>query len=153
MFGREIPSSRMTAWYGDPGVQYTYSGITLRASQWLPPLLKIKRRIDDASGEVFNGVLANFYMSSRDSMDWHSDNEPELGDQPVIASVSFGAARIFKLRHTKERGVSPLKYILENGDLFIMRGETQKFWKHQVPKTRETVRARINLSYRRIMDD
>ncbi|MDA0708902.1 MAG: alpha-ketoglutarate-dependent dioxygenase AlkB [bacterium] len=151
MFGKPIASPRLTAWYGDAGVTYSYSGIRLSAPGWLPCLVEIKARIESFSGETFNSVLANLYRDGTDSMGWHSDDEAELGKNPVISSVSFGSPRDFALRHKQNRDVTPLTYILGDGDLLVMRGETQHYWKHQIPKTKQKICPRINLTFRRIV--
>lgn len=151
IYGRQMPSPRLTAWYGDAGAAYSYSGISLEPLPWLPVLLEIKARIESISETRFNSVLANQYRGGGDSMGWHSDDEPTLGERPVIASVSFGAARRFILRHKKKKDLERVEFPLGDGDLLVMRGETQKFWKHQVPKTRQQVGVRVNLTFRKIV--
>ena len=151
IYGRETPSPRLTAWYGDAGAAYSYSGISLEPLPWLPVLLEIKARIESVSEVRFNSVLANQYRGGGDSMGWHSDDEPTLGERPVIASVSFGAARRFILRHKKKKDLASVEFPLGDGALLVMRGETQKYWKHQVPKTRQRVGVRVNLTFRKIV--
>ena len=148
--GREVASPRLSAWYGDPGAHYRYSGLSLEPRPWLPPLLELKAKIEAACDARFNSVLLNLYRDGADSMGWHSDDEPELGERPVIASLSLGATRRFRLRHRGRTDLEPLAIDLKSGSLLIMQGDTQRFWKHQVPKTKRTVEPRINLTFRSI---
>ncbi len=149
MFGKRVLQPRLTAWCGDDGLTYKYSGITLTAERWIEPLLVIKNRIEPILGCSFNSVLINLYRDGNDSMGWHRDNEKELGPQPVIASVSLGAERVFQLRRyrSKEKSIS---VPLSSGSLLVMRGDCQTFWEHQIPKTSRVVGQRINLTFRRI---
>lgn len=147
--GKQIASPRLSAWYGDRGVRYTYSGLTLEATGWPQKAGELRRRVEDATGGTFNSVLANYYRNGRDSMGWHADNEPELGPEPLIASLSLGGERRFLMRHrTKEapRG----EFILQHGSLLVMAGSTQTLWRHALPKTRTPVPPRVNLTFRRI---
>jgi alkylated DNA repair dioxygenase AlkB len=144
-----IPLPRLTAWYGDPGRTYTYSSITMEPQPWNDPLLEIKGRIEQVSPETFNSVLLNLYRDGRHGVGWHSDDEPELGENPVIGSVSLGGTRTFSLRH-KERKDLRVEIELTHGSYLLMQGSTQRFWRHQVPKTSESVEPRINLTFRRI---
>lgn len=146
-FGRPIP--RLTAFYGDAGCTYTYSGLVEMPQPWLPALLHIKHRIEAVSKGRFNTVLLNLYRHQRDSVAWHSDDEKELGQNPVIASVSFGAERRFRLRHKRKRQ-PPVDVVLPHGSLLLMQGATQHTWEHCVPKTRQPHGARVNLTYRLI---
>jgi alkylated DNA repair dioxygenase AlkB len=148
MYGREIPFPRLTAWYGDPGATYTYSGIKNEPLPWNPILKILRDRLESELRAKFNSVLLNFYRSGRDSLSWHADDEPELGSEPVIASVSLGAARRFLLRH---RGTAEtIEVPLEHGSLLVMSGPTQMHWKHQVPKDGKVDSGRINLTFRLI---
>jgi alkylated DNA repair dioxygenase AlkB len=151
IYGRQMPSPRLTAWYGDPGAAYAYSGIALEPLPWLPVLLEIKKHIEAIAAYTFNSVLANHYRNGADSMGWHSDDEPTLGDRPVIASLSLGSARRFILRHKNDQQLEPVELPLGDGALLIMRHETQKFWKHHVPKSQQCVGARVNLTFRKIV--
>jgi alkylated DNA repair dioxygenase AlkB len=146
MYGREINFPRLTAWYGDNDKPYSFSGITLKPNPWNAALQKIKEKIEPEAGVIFNSVLLNRYRNGNDSISWHTDAEKELGRNPVIASVNFGATRIFQLRHinTKEK----IEIELTHGSLLIMKGELQHFWQHQVPKTSKVVGERINLTFR-----
>ena len=147
IYGRSLPQPRLTAWYGDSGKSYTYSGITMIPTPWTATLLDLKAKVDTISGVVFNSVLLNLYRDGNDSMGWHRDDEPELGQNPVIGSLSLGGTRRLKLRHRFEQG---LKYQLEltSGSFLLMKGTTQDYWQHQVPKTKRPVLPRINLTFR-----
>jgi alkylated DNA repair dioxygenase AlkB len=145
--GKAVPLPRLTAWYGDAGKSYSYSGITVNPLPWTPPLLSIKERIETVSNVQFNSVLLNFYRGERDSVSWHSDDEPELGTNPVIASVSFGATRKFQFKHKTNPDLR-LSVDLTPGSLLLMAGATQHHWKHQIPKTTKPVDPRINLTFR-----
>ena len=108
LFNKEIPQPRLTAWYGDAGAIYTYSNLTNHPLPWTPELLEIKARSEEIAQTKFNSVLLNYYRHGQDSMGWHQDNEPELGAQPVIASVSFGAPRRFQFRHKKRKDLDTI---------------------------------------------
>ena len=151
LWGQSHLQPRLTAWYSDPGLQYTYSGITLRPQPWPAALLSIKTRVESLAEVAFNSVLLNYYRDHRDSMGMHSDNEPELGPQPVIASVSFGAERSLILRHRYRKELKPISINLPSGSLLLMRGETQTYWKHGINKEREPCGPRINLTFRRLL--
>ena len=118
---------------------------------WITPLQELKKRIVSAVGTTFNSVLLNQYRDGRDSMGWHSDDEPELGSAPSIASLSLGGERRFVLRHKKRKDLKSVEISLAHGSLLVMRGSTQIFWKHQIPKTKKTIDARLNLTFRRIV--
>jgi alkylated DNA repair dioxygenase AlkB len=148
VYGKEYPEPRLSAWYGEEGCGYTYSGLLHAPLPWTPLLLSIKSHIESiANGVVFNSVLANLYRNGADGVAWHSDDEPELGPAPVIASVTFGQSRPFQLRHRRDK---LLKYslLLPHGSLLLMRGETQRHWQHQIPKSAKPMQARINLTFR-----
>lgn len=146
MYGKEIPFPRLTAWYGDNEKPYSFSGITLQPHSWSPGLLKVKNDIEPKANVVFNSVLLNRYRDGSDSISWHTDAEKELGQNPVIASVNFGAERKFQLKHkeTEER----IDIVLQHGSLLIMQGELQHYWKHQIPKTKKPLGERVNLTFR-----
>ncbi|WP_198405760.1 alpha-ketoglutarate-dependent dioxygenase AlkB family protein [Chitinophaga caeni] len=150
IFGKEIMQPRLTAFYGDPGTSYTYSGLQQAAIPWHPALSGIKRKIETACPEPFNCVLANLYRDGQDSMGWHRDNEESLGACPTIASVSLGASRSFQMRDYATKSTR-LSFELGNGSLLIMSGETQQYWEHQVPKSKPISSPRINLTFRHIM--
>jgi alkylated DNA repair dioxygenase AlkB len=145
--GGKVPLPRLTAWYGDAGKSYSYSGITVHPNPWTPTLLRIKERVEAIAGVKFNSVLLNFYRNEQDSVGWHSDDEPELGTNPVIASVSFGAERTFQFKH-KENPDLRQSVGLSHGSLLLMAGSTQHHWKHQIPKTKKPHGPRINLTFR-----
>ena len=147
LYGKSIPLPRLEAWYGDSGKSYTYSGIEMMPEPWTPMLEIIKSRIEIIAGVRFNSVLMNLYRDGRDSVAWHSDDEPELGQNPVIGSVSFGGTRRFCFRH-KQRPNCKAEVALSDGSFLLMGGETQHFWLHQVPKTKQAVKPRINLTFR-----
>jgi alkylated DNA repair dioxygenase AlkB len=150
-YGKSIPVPRLTAWYGDFGKSYTYSGIKMEPESWTPELLKIKSKIETLADMEFNSVLLNLYRSGKDSVSWHSDDEPELGKNPVIASVSFGDTRRFIFRQKNSKDAKKIEIELDHGSFLIMKGETQHFWQHQVPKTSKPVNPRINLTFRVII--
>lgn len=149
MYGKSIPIPRLTAWYGDPGKSYTYSKIAMCPQPWTTPLAEIRAAVEAESGTRFNSVLLNLYRDGRDGVAWHSDDETELGPEPVIASVSFGSTRKFQLRCKSEPGLRH-ELDLTHGSLLIMDGPTQRHWQHQIPKTSRTVGPRINLTFRYI---
>ena len=151
LYGREILIPRLQAWYGDKHCQYSYSGIQLSPHPWTPLLQDLKEQVESACKAKFNSVLLNLYRDGQDSNGWHSDDEPELGEQPVIASLSLGATRRFRLRHRQQKATPPISLDLEGGSLLVMAGETQKYWQHCITKTRKPVGPRINLTFRKIM--
>ena len=146
MYGKENPVPRLEAWYGDPGKSYAYSGIRMEPSTWTDELNEIKRSIESEVAISFNSVLINYYRDGQDRVAWHSDDEKELGKNPVIGSVSFGAERTFKLRH-KQYKENNLKQsiVLKNGSFLLMKGATQHHWMHEIPRTAKPIGPRINL--------
>jgi alkylated DNA repair dioxygenase AlkB len=147
IFGKEIMQPRLTAWYGEPDKSYSYSGITMNPLTWTADLLHIKTSIEALSQVTFNSALLNLYRDGKDSMGWHRDNEKELGQNPIIGSVNFGATRTFKLRNHADKKV--VKSIdLTHGSFLLMRGSTQHFWEHQIPKTSKFCEPRINITFR-----
>lgn len=151
IFGKELDQPRLTAFYGDKGLSYTYSNLTWEATEWTQPLLLMKQSIEEESKCSFNCVLLNLYRNGEDSMGWHSDDEPELGENPAIASVSFGASRKFSFRHKKNQA-QKFDLQLEQGSLLLMQGATQANWHHQLPKTKKVNQSRVNLTFRTIKD-
>ena len=143
IFGHMHP--RLIASYGDPGVSYRYSGIDYAAIQWTSTLLEIRQKIEAVQGD-YNYCLLNRYRSGQDSMGWHADDEPEMGN--VIGSLSFGATRKFRIRHNVTRETQT--FLAGHGTLIIMAGTMQQFWQHEVPKTKQVVGERINLTFRKI---
>ena len=146
IMGKQVTAPRLVCWHGDPDAVYCYSGITHNPLPWTPDLNQIKEQIYQLSGFQFNSVLGNLYRHGQDSMGWHADKEKQLGMNPVIASVSFGAERLFKLRHRKNDQTVDIK--LEHGSLLIMSGSLQHHWRHCLPKTRSCHTPRINLTFR-----
>ena len=144
--GVQLP--RLTAWYGNSGKNYSYSGIRMKPLPWCAPLLTIKQAVDDKAAVKFNSVLLNLYRNERDSVAWHSDDEPELGQTPIIASISFGATRRFVLKHKNEKRLPKIEMELSHGSLLLMRGPTQHHWVHAIPKSRTPVGPRLNLTFR-----
>ena len=151
-YGKESPVPRLEAWYGDPGMSYSYSGIRMDPLPWTEDLLEIKKIIEPVSMTTFNSVLINFYRDGKDRVAWHSDDEKELGKKPIIGSVSFGAARKFKLRHKKyrENGLRS-EIMLKHGSFLLMSGSTQSHWAHEIPRTAKPLGPRVNLTYRKII--
>lgn len=150
---------RLTAWYGE--LPYTYSRITMEPNpHWHPVLLTLKNQIEENTGHTFNSLLCNLYRNEKDSVDWHSDDEPSLGRCPTIASLSFGATRMFEMRKKpppEDNGdytyVERVKIPLDHGTLLIMEGATQADWQHRVPKEYHSREPRINLTFRTVYPD
>ena len=149
MYGKENPVPRLEAWYGDPGKSYAYSGIRMEPTPWTDELREIKRSIEAEVEISFNSVLINYYRDGQDRVAWHSDDEKELGKNPVIGSVSFGAERTFKLRHKryKENNLKQ-SIVLKTGSFLLMKGATQHHWMHEIPRTAKPIGPRINLTFR-----
>ena len=147
LFGKSIDLPRLTAWYGDEGTGYTYSGIANVPLAWTPPLLAVKQAVEAQVGAMFNSVLLNRYRTGKDGVAWHSDDEPEFGDNPVIGSVSVGGTRTFQFRHKRVKN-RKRSIDLTHGSLLVMRGATQHNWVHQIPKTAKDVPERLNLTFR-----
>lgn len=147
VFGKVHPQPRLTALFGNEGKSYSYSNITMQPHPWSPLLLQLKEKVEAVAQTHFSTVLLNQYRDGRDSNGWHADNEKELGVNPVIASLSFGAERQFQLKHNE---ITDLKksITLEHGSFLLMQGTTQHYWKHQIPKTAKPVGNRINLTFR-----
>ncbi len=152
LFGSQVPSPRLAAWYGDPGAVYRYSGIVNRPRDWLPELADLRDRISGFADATFNSALLNYYRDGSDAMGWHADNESELGVNPVIASLSLGGVRRFRMRH-RNREISPITLELAHGSLLLMAGSTQHHWTHAVPRTRRPVAPRVNLTFRYVYPD
>lgn len=148
--GKVMPIPRLQAWYGDMKTQYGYSGIVLTPIPFTRNLSRLKAKIEEHAGTTFNSMLANLYRNGNDSVSWHADDEPELGTNPIIASLSLGATRRFSLKHKHDRSVPTQRIDLHHGDLLIMGGETQHHWLHQVAKTKTVDQPRINLTFRKI---
>jgi len=151
IFGKTHLQPRLTAWYGNQESSYSYSGITMEPRPWNQTLLNLKARIESLLGQDFNSVLLNYYRDHRDSMGMHSDDEPELGKQPVIASLSLGEERTLLLRHKYRKDLSTIKLPLTSGSLLVMKGSTQSYWKHGISKQKKVCGSRLNLTFRSII--
>lgn len=148
---RAIP--RLQCWMGDRGSTYGYSGVRLRPCPWSETAQRIHRRVTELSGLSFNSVLINYYRDGQDSVAWHADDEAELGELPVIASVSLGAQRRFELKQKQAKPPKKLQLALRSGSLLIMGPGMQQHWLHQLPKEKGLHQARINLTFRNIVND
>ncbi len=149
LFGKEIPQPRLTAFYAEQGISYTYSGLQLKPKNFSTELWELKQKTQELSGYDFNTCLANLYRRGNDSMGWHADDEKVLGKNPVIASISLGGIRRFQFKHKTNKDLKE-SIELQHGSLLIMKGSMQHFWKHQLPKTKKEVAPRINLTFRKI---
>jgi alkylated DNA repair dioxygenase AlkB len=149
IFGRHILTKRKVAWYGDSEFSYTYSNIKKEALTWTPELLKLRKIVEEQSGETYNSCLLNLYHNGEEGMAYHSDGEKDLKKNGAIASLSFGAERTFAFRHkvTKER----ISIVLQHGSLLVMKGETQTNWLHRLPPTKRVHAPRVNLTFRTIV--
>tara|TARA_R110002073_G_scaffold159955_2_gene315406 strand:- start:2331 stop:2945 length:615 start_codon:yes stop_codon:yes gene_type:complete len=151
VYGKHYVTKRKVAWYGEKAFKYTYSGKTKKASQFTPGLLKLKQLIELKTGETFNSCLCNLYHNGEETMGWHSDDEKDLKKHGAIASLSFGAKRKFAFKHkqTKEK----CDFFLEHGSLLVMTGTTQEHWLHRLPPSKKIKEARINLTFRTIVEN
>ena len=147
VFGKTHPQPRLTALFGNNGKAYSYSNITMYPHKFEGKLLELKEKLELEVQKAFTTCLLNLYRNGKDSNGWHSDDEKELGINPVIASISLGEERFFHLRH-KENKTLKHKLPLEHGSLLLMKGPTQHFWQHQIPKTSKKIGERINLTFR-----
>ena len=146
LYGKNILLPRITSWYGDPGKSYSYSGINSNPNEWNKELLDIKKRIEEVASVRFNSVLMNWYRDGEDYLNWHADDEKELGVNPTIGSVNFGATRDFVIR--KNDKSLKITIPLNHGTLLIMKGGLQHYWQHSVPKRKKVKDMRINLTFR-----
>jgi len=149
LFGKKITTARKTAWYGDQGLTYTYSKVSRTALTWTGGLSELKNKIEETTGQQFNACLLNLYHNGLEGVSWHSDNEKELGKNPVIASLSLGAERNFVFKHklTKQK----VALCLASGSLLVMKGTCQHHWVHALPKSKKVTQPRINLTFRKII--
>lgn len=151
LFGKTHLQPRLTAFYGVENLSYSYSNIKMKAHSWTSTLLTLKNELEKTTETTFNCVLLNYYRDGKDSMGWHADDEKELGINPIIASVTLGGERVFHLKHNQSPQYQA-KIKLENGSLLLMKGTTQHYYKHQIPKTTKIVQPRINLTFRFIKE-
>ena len=150
IFGRQITTKRKVAWYGDQGYEYTYSNVNRYALPWTLELLELRQRVQQLTGERFNSCLLNLYHTGEEGMAWHSDDETELKKNGAIASLSFGAERKFAFKHKQSK--EKVELYLEHGSLLVMKDTTQSHWLHRLPPTRKVSTARINLTFRTIVE-
>jgi len=150
IYGKEITTKRKVAWHGDSNYAYTYSNVTRHAKAWTNELLELKTIVEKLTNVKYNSCLLNLYHNGDESMSWHSDNEKSLGVNTNIASLSFGAERKFSLKHKTSKQTVSL--ILESGSLLVMKGETQTYWLHSLPKMKNIDTPRINLTFRTYVD-
>ena len=148
IFGKRITTKRKVAWYGDSEYLYTYSNTTKQALVWTKELSELKQIVEEYAGTKFNSCLLNLYHNGNEGMGWHSDDEKPLGKKNTIASLSFGAERKFSFKHKQTKQIVSL--VLEDGSLLIMKGATQSNWLHSLPKSKNIIQPRINLTFRTI---
>ena len=150
IFGRQITTKRKVAWYGDQGYEYTYSNVNRYALPWTVELLELRQRVQQLTGERFNSCLLNLYHTGEEGMAWHSDDETDLKKNGAIASLSFGAERKFAFKHKQSK--EKVELYLEHGSLLVMKDTTQNHWLHRLPPTKKVSTARINLTFRTIVE-
>lgn len=152
MYDRIVTTPRLTAWYGEEDTSYRLGGRNIIANQWLPPLYDLKVKIEERFNCQFNSVLLNLYRDQNDSVAWHRDRESELGNRPVIGSLSLGQARYFDFRrvddHSQKRSL-----LLSHGSLLLMKGDLQESWEHRIAKSSQAMTPRINLTFRLIREE
>jgi alkylated DNA repair dioxygenase AlkB len=151
IYGRHIVTARKVAWYGDIGYSYRYSGTSKTACAWTCELLELKELVQNQTNSTFNSCLLNLYRDGNEGMSWHSDDEKALGKDSTIASLSLGAERKFALRH--KRTGETVSVVLEDGSLLLMKGATQTYWQHSLPKSKKITTPRINLTFRTIVPE
>ena len=150
ILGRQITTKRKVAWYGDQGYEYTYSNVNRYALPWTVELLELRQRVQQLTGERFNSCLLNLYHTGDEGMAWHSDDETSLKKNGAIASLSFGAERKFAFKHKQSK--EKVELYLEHGSLLVMKDTTQSHWLHRLPPTKKVSTARINLTFRTIVE-
>ena len=151
MYGKSMTLKRRIAWYAENKQSYTYSGLKKEPLPFTEELSIIKDKVEKKTDIIFNSVLLNDYENGRVGMGWHSDDEKELGKNPIIASLSFGASRDMLFRNIKDHSVKKVKVLIENGSLLVMKGKTQHFWQHSIPKRLKVKQRRVNLTFRTIL--
>lgn len=149
VYGKPYLQPRLSAWHGDRS--YRYSGIRLEPLPWTPLLRELKNRVESLTGRDYNSVLLNYYRDGKDGMGMHSDDEPELGPRPSIASLSLGETRDFILQHRRRKDLDTVRLPLPAGSLLLMQGETQRHWRHGIRKLSRACGARLNLTFRRVL--
>jgi alkylated DNA repair dioxygenase AlkB len=149
VYGKWHQVPRLICWYGDADANYRYSGVLHQPQPWLKSLAALRERLQAYCCSPFNSMLGNLYRDGHDAMGYHADNEKGLGKNPIIASLSFGDSRLFKLRHRTRR--DSLELILGHGDLLVMAGPLQHHWQHALPRTKQLKNPRINLTFRHIL--
>lgn len=152
LWGRSVPQPRLTAWYGDPGRSYTYSGMTLEPLPWTDDLQTLRTMAERLAEASFNSVLLNYYRDHNDSVGFHSDDEPELGATPTIGSISLGETRTLTFKPKKHKDWEAVRIALESGSLLVLKGDTQRNWRHAIAKESRLCGPRVNLTFRRILD-
>jgi alkylated DNA repair dioxygenase AlkB len=151
LYGKTHQQPRLVAWHGDEGASYSYSGVRHQPQPWSDTLQRIRERVESVSGYPFNSVLLNYYRDQNDSMGLHADDEPELGREPVIASLSLGEERKLYFKHKYRRDLKAFNVPLPSGSLLIMKGATQRNWKHGMRKLKRPCGPRLNLTFRTIL--
>jgi alkylated DNA repair dioxygenase AlkB len=151
LYGKTHQQPRLVAWHGDVGASYRYSGVRHEPQPWSDTLQRIRERVESVCGYQFNSVLLNYYRDQHDSMGLHADDEPELGHEPVIASLSLGEERTLYFKHKTRRDLKAFKLPLPSGSLLIMKGATQRNWKHGMRKLNRPCGPRLNLTFRTIL--
>jgi alkylated DNA repair dioxygenase AlkB len=151
LWGKEYQQPRLAAWFGDAEARYTYSGLSLQPLPWTELLSTLRSRVEALAEASFNSVLLNYYRDHRDGMGMHSDDEPELGRNPIIASVSLGVQRTFVMKHKFRKELKPVHLPLDSGSVLLMKGATQHNWKHGINKISRPCGPRVNLTFRRIL--
>lgn len=149
MFGQWLSIPRQHAWYGDTQASYGWSGQRAEPLPWVPELEQLRQMLQQSTGALFNGVLANLYRDGKDCMHWHSDDEAELRQRPLIAAISVGAERRFSLRH-KSRAYPTHRLQLGHGSLLLMGGDCQHDWQHALPRSTRIDKPRVSLTFRYI---
>lgn len=151
LFGKKVMQPRLLSWHGNPEIILRYSGSVMEPEPWTPTLNQIKTLVEAETGLIANGVLANQYRNGQDSMGWHADDERELGPEPVIPSLSFGAERLFRFKHKTDKSIPVFSLRLAPGSMLLMQGQTQTWYKHELPKSNQDNGKRINLTFRKMV--
>lgn len=150
IYGKTFVTRRKVAWYGDKHFAYEYSNTRKIALPWTKALLELKTQTEKVTGESFNSCLLNLYHTGEEGMAYHSDDETDLKKNGAIASISLGAERKFAFKHKESN--ETITIFLEHGSILIMKGTTQKHWRHRLPPTKKIATPRINLTFRTIVE-